>query len=65
MQLRLWFAAPVLAQLLTACVGLTEAQLGCYRGCSAEKDACILTATTAAQIRACDVRSSRCTATCQ
>jgi hypothetical protein len=65
MQLRVWFSVAVLAQLVTACFGPTEAQLGCYQGCGSEKDACILAATNATQIQACDVRSSRCTATCQ
>ncbi len=65
MQLRAWLVAAALAQASTGCFGPTEEQLGCYRGCSAEKDACILAATNAVQIRACDVRSNRCSATCQ
>jgi hypothetical protein len=65
MQVRVWLLVAALAELATACFEPSEAQLGCYRGCGAEKDACILAATTAAQIQTCDVRSSRCTATCQ
>jgi len=65
MQLRAWLWVVVLAQPATACFEPSEQQLGCYRGCSAEKDACILEAMTAAQIQACDLRSQRCSATCQ
>lgn len=55
----------MLALPATACFGPTEEQLDCYRGCGAEKDACILAAMTAAQIQACDLRSARCSASCQ
>jgi len=46
-------------------VGPTEEQLQCYQACGRDKDNCMLEAGTAAQIQACDQRSSQCSAVCQ
>jgi hypothetical protein len=65
MKVEWWLIVAAAFCLSTGCFGPSEEQLDCYRGCGTEKDACILAATTAAQIQACDSRSARCTASCK
>ena len=49
----------------SACVNeAPRASLGCLRGCSQQKDACVLAAGNAAELSLCDVRQQRCTSEC-
>lgn len=56
----------VLMLALAGCkMGPSDEEVRCYQACARDKDACMLSASTAEQIQACDSRSSRCTATCE
>jgi len=59
---------PVLIAAVAACEPSapehTAAKLECLRGCASKKDACILGAQTAPQIRQCDEQNQTCVESC-
>lgn len=65
--MRRWeWSVVVVSVLVSGCfMGPSEEQLQCYQGCAREKDSCMLSASTAQQIQACDARGSQCSAVCQ
>ncbi len=51
--------------LLVSCVPAASPEsLACYQSCARGKDSCILAASTAAKIQACDESGARCSAGC-
>lgn len=66
MRYRAWLAVALPPVLVSGCyVGPSEEQLRCYQACGRSNDHCMLHATTAQQIQACDQRSSQCSAVCE
>ena len=54
------------ALVAPACMmGPSEEQIRCYQVCARDKDACMLAASTPEAIQSCDVRSARCTGSCE
>ena len=50
---------------VAACnLGPSEERLGCLNGCAREKDSCMLNATTAESIQACDENARLCALPC-
>jgi hypothetical protein len=61
--MRSW--AWLLVVALPGCrMGPSDEQVRCYQACARDKDACMLSASTAEQIQSCDARGSRCTESC-
>jgi hypothetical protein len=55
----------MLVVALPGCMmGPSDEQVRCYQVCARDKDACMLSASTAEQIQSCDARGSRCTESC-
>jgi hypothetical protein len=62
--MRFWVSLAVV--VLGGCyTGPSTWAVHCYQGCGNQKDACILAASTPAQLQACDAESAGCTAACQ
>jgi len=60
-----WVRYSVLVVATSCYMPPSESEILCYQGCAQQKDACMLAATTAAQIQGCDQQSAHCSGGCQ